>query len=73
MESTPEGVLEDIHEPRFVETRKVVLNPMSHEDAIMELETSKNLFIIFRDTATENVAVIYRRDDGNYVLVETNS
>ena len=46
---------------------------MSHDDAIMELEASKNLFIIFRDTATENVAVIYRRDDGNYVLVETNS
>jgi len=72
-ESVPEAGLEDIHEPRFVETRKAILNPMSHDDAIMELEASKNLFIIFRDTATENVAVIYRRDDGNYVLVETNS
>jgi len=65
--------LDENQETRFVETRKVVLTPMSHDDAIMELESSKNLFIIFRDTATENVALVYRRDDGNYVLVETNS
>ncbi|HOF04198.1 MAG TPA: ribosome-associated translation inhibitor RaiA [Syntrophales bacterium] len=68
-----EGELEDFGTTRFVETRKVVLTPMSHDDAIMELESSNNLFIIFRDTATEKVAVVYRRDDGNYVLVETNS
>ncbi|MDI9569762.1 MAG: ribosome-associated translation inhibitor RaiA [Pseudomonadota bacterium] len=72
MQGASGGMLEDLHGPRFVETRKVILNPMSHEDAIMELETSKNLFIIFRDSATEKVAVIYRRDDGNYILMETN-
>lgn len=70
---TSETDVEETAEARFVETRKVILTPMSHDDAIMELESSKNLFIIFRDTATENVAVVYRRDDGNYVLVETNS
>jgi len=70
---TTEKDLEEVPDARFVETRKVILSPMSHDDAIMELESSKNLFIIFRDTATENVAVVYRRDDGNYVLVETNS
>jgi putative sigma-54 modulation protein len=64
---------EDASETRIVETRKIILKPMSHDDAIMELEASRNLFIIFRDAATENVAVIYRRDDGNYVLIETKS
>lgn len=64
---------EDANETRIAETRKIILKPMSHDDAIMELEASRNLFIIFRDAATENVTVIYRRDDGNYVLVETNS
>jgi len=64
---------EDANETRIVETRKIILKPMSHDDAIMELEASRNLFTIFRDAATENVSVIYRRDDGNYVLIETKS
>jgi len=70
---TSEADVEDANEERIVETRKIILKPMSHDDAIMDLETSRNLFIIFRDAATENVSVIYRRDDGNYVLVETKS
>jgi len=65
--------VEDANETRIVETRKIILKPMSHDDAIMELEASRNLFTIFRDAATENVSVIYRRDDGNYVLIETKS
>ncbi|MFA5180090.1 MAG: ribosome-associated translation inhibitor RaiA [Syntrophales bacterium] len=72
-DKSSEAEAEDASETRIVETRKIILKPMSHDDAIMELEASRNLFIIFRDAATENVAVIYRRDDGNYVLVETKS
>ncbi len=72
-DKTSEADVEDSTGTRIVETRKIILKPMSHDDAIMELEASRNLFIIFRDAATENVAVIYRRDDGNYVLVETKS
>jgi putative sigma-54 modulation protein len=68
-----DGETVDASEARIVETRKIILKPMSHDDAIMELEASRNLFIIFRDAATENVAVIYRRDDGNFVLIETKS
>jgi putative sigma-54 modulation protein len=64
---------EDVSEARIVETRKIILKPMSHDDAIMELEASRNVFIMFRDASTENVAVIYRRDDGNYILVEAKS
>jgi len=72
-DKTSEVDVDDATGTRIVETRKIILKPMSHDDAIMELEASRNLFIIFRDAATENVAVIYRRDDGNYVLVETKS
>ena len=49
---TSEADVEDANEERIVETRKIILKPMYHDDAIMELETSRNLFIIFRDAAT---------------------
>lgn len=55
---------------KVVETRKIVLKPMSIEDAVMEIETSKNRFVIYRDSSTENVNVIYRREDGKFALLE---
>jgi len=64
---------EETPAPRVVETRKVVLRPMSLEDAVLEMETIRNHFLIYRDAASENVCVLYRREDGNFLLIETNS
>ena len=58
---------------KIVETRKIVLKPMSHDEAVMEIEASKANFIIYRDSSSENVSLVYRLDDGNYALIETNS
>jgi putative sigma-54 modulation protein len=58
---------------RVVETRKIVLKPMSLEEAILEMEGSKNRFVIYRDSDSENISVVYRRDDGNFALLEANS
>jgi putative sigma-54 modulation protein len=58
---------------KIVETRKMVLKPMSHDEAVMEMEGNKARFIIYRDSASENVSLVYRLDDGNYALIETNS
>lgn len=60
-------------ESKVVETRKVVLKPMSIDDAVMEMETSKNRFVIYRDSSTEDVNVIYRREDGKFALMEISS
>jgi putative sigma-54 modulation protein len=58
---------------KIVETRKMVLKPMSHDEAVMEMEGNKAHFLIYRDSASENVSLVYRLDDGNYALIETNS
>lgn len=55
---------------RVVETRKMVLSPMSVDEAIFNMEDSKQQFLLFRDAGSENVMVIYRREDGNYELIE---
>ena len=64
--------VEELTESRVVETRKIVLKPMSIDDAVLEMETSKNRFVIYRDSSTENVSVIYRRDDGKFGLMEVS-
>jgi hypothetical protein len=46
---------------------------MSLDEAVMEIEGTNAHFIIYRDSSSENVSLVYRRDDGNYALIETNS
>ncbi len=58
--------------PRIVEIKKVLLMPMSVEDAVMQLEETKNRFVVYRDSYTENVHVMYRREDGSLAVIETN-
>lgn len=66
--ATEEG--EDSPDAKVVETRKMVLKPMSIDDAVLEMETTKNRFVIYRDSSTENINVIYRREDGKFALLE---
>jgi putative sigma-54 modulation protein len=69
-EETPPEEADEAPDAKVTEIRKVVLKPMSIEDAVLEMETSKNRFVIYRDMATEEVRVIYRRDDGRFTLME---
>jgi putative sigma-54 modulation protein len=61
---------DESNDSKVVEIRKLVLKPMSIDDAVLEMETTKNRFVIYRDSSTENVNVIYRREDGKFALME---
>lgn len=65
--------MEEIAGGKIVETRKIILKPMSLDDAVLEMDSTKNRFVVYRNATSENVNVIYRRDDGGYLLIETNS
>lgn len=57
---------------RVVETKKVLLTPMSLEDAALQMAETKKRFVVYRDSNTENVHVMYRREDGSVAVIETN-
>lgn len=40
-------------------------------DAVMQLNLLGSEFLVFADLDTDNVSVVYRRNDGNYGLIET--
>jgi putative sigma-54 modulation protein len=44
--------------------------PMTVEEALAELEESEARFIVFWNSQTREVNVVYRRDDGDFGLVE---
>jgi hypothetical protein len=47
------------------------LKPMSPDEAATELDSLKRQFLMFRNSEGGGVGVIFRRDDGNYGLLES--
>lgn len=58
-------------ERRIVRSKVYALTPMTVEDAIEELELIGHSFFVFYNREDSNVNVIYRRNDGDYGLIET--
>ncbi len=44
---------------------------MTSEEAISAMELSGHDFYVFLDQATNKTNVVYRRDDGDYAIIET--
>jgi putative sigma-54 modulation protein len=55
--------------PRIVKSTLLTIKPMTVDEAALQLEGSKNDFVVFRDSASERVAVLYKRRDQNYGLI----
>jgi putative sigma-54 modulation protein len=55
---------------KVIQSRDFSLKPMSVEEALLQLESRKKEVFVFRKFDTEKWAVLYRRKDGNYGLVE---
>jgi putative sigma-54 modulation protein len=58
-------------EPRLVtKVKRFAIEPMFEEDAIARMEALGHAFFVFVDAETERVAVLYRRRDGAYGVIE---
>ena len=55
--------------PRIIKTTHLPIKPMSIEEAALWLESGKNEFVVFRDSTSDRVSVLYKRRDGNYGLI----
>jgi putative sigma-54 modulation protein len=56
---------------KVVRTEKFHARPMSVADAIVQLNLLHEPFLVFRHDTDGRVAVVYKRDDGAYGLIET--
>ncbi len=73
-------IFEEIPEPAelvdepigIVRTKSFKLNPMSPDEAILQMELLEHSFFVFRDGESGRVCVVYKRGDaGTYGLLET--
>ena len=64
--------VDDIEEGKVVKTKKYELTPMTTDEAIMQMEMLQHNFFVSLDEETDSVNVIYKRNDNDYGLLETD-
>jgi len=74
-EAAAEGEIADAaaegsEKPGVVKVKRFAIEPMFEEDAISRMEELGHAFFVFVNAESERVAVLYRRRDGRYGLIE---
>lgn len=67
--SQAENKAEDI----LVKTKTIDAEEMSLDEAIMKMEMLSHSFFIYKDVESAKMAVVYKRFDGNYGLIEVDA
>jgi putative sigma-54 modulation protein len=57
-------------QPTVVKTKRFDMLPMFEEDAIAQMEELGHAFFVFLNAESNEVAVLYRRRDGSYGMIE---
>ncbi len=57
-------------EPAYVHKEPYKVRPLYADEAIMDLEMSDRNFVLFHNQKTHRLAILFRRKDGDYGLIE---
>lgn len=55
---------------RIIRATRYAVKPMSAEDAALRIDDGPETFVVFRNSETDAVSILYRRKDGNLGLIE---
>lgn len=58
--------------PRVIKTNDLLVKHMSVDEAIMQMDLMNNDFLVFTNSTTTEMNVVYRRKDGHYGLIEAS-
>jgi putative sigma-54 modulation protein len=65
-----DGTSDSAVERQIVKTKRFAIEPMFEEDAVTAMEELGHDFYVFVNAENEQLAVLYRRKDGHYGLIE---
>jgi putative sigma-54 modulation protein len=58
--------------PFIVKTKSIALKPMTPEEAALQMEMLGHDFFVFTNADSDNINVVYRRNDGDFGLIDTS-
>ncbi len=59
-------------EQTIVRRKEVYLKPIDEEEAITQMELLGHSFFVFKNVETNKINVVYKRNDGDYGVIEAN-
>ena len=62
---------EEKEEKKIVKRKTIEVKPMTEEEAILQMELLGHEFYMFKDADTDKPAVVYKRKDENYGIIES--
>lgn len=62
---------EEKNENKILKRKQVEVKPMNEEEAILQMELLGHQFYMYKDSETDKPAVVYKRNDGNYGVIES--
>jgi putative sigma-54 modulation protein len=65
-----DGTAEGTTDRKIVKTKRFAIQPMFEEDAVVAMEDLGHDFYLFVNAENERIAVLYRRKDGDFGLIE---
>ena len=64
----------DEEEYRIVRTKRFPIKPMTVDEAVLQMELVGHTFFAFKDVDQDGrFAVVYKRNDGDYGLIEDDT
>ncbi|NOG63116.1 MAG: ribosome-associated translation inhibitor RaiA [Chloroflexi bacterium] len=71
-EAEPEAA-EEVVESKIIRRKDVILTPMNEDEAVEQLELLGHDFFVFLNGDTGHVGVVYKRQDGNFGVLNTQT
>lgn len=69
----PEEVFEEEEQDiEIVRSKEIGLKPMDVEEAILQMDMLGHNFFVFNDAETDETAIVYKRKNGKYGLLQVN-
>lgn len=62
---------EEKEEHKIVKRKTIEVKPMNEEEAILQMELLGHQFYMYKDSETNKPAVVYKRNDSNYGVIES--
>lgn len=56
-------------EPHIIHKEKYKIKHLYPDEAIMDMEMNEKPFILFHDAKSDQLAILYRREDGDYGMI----
>lgn len=66
----PDELMEDEGPAEVIKQKEIILKPMTVDEAIMQMELMNKNFLLFNNSQSGLLSVIYIRDDGHFGLIQ---